>query len=188
MKFIEKLEFTADLEKMRDDLDALLQQVPWPEEDIHKKLPGGQLGITYRPGAEDVWLDASGSLYDKEAGKFISTEADFTEVNPLVGTYTQEILKQLSNHIGKPFGRIRYMRAQSKRGLSIHRDFEERYHFVLHTNDGALFGERVFEDGLAAKCYHLPADGHFYKVDTTRDHFVYNGGWEDRIHLVICAA
>lgn len=188
MKFIEKLDFTADIEKMREDLNALLQQISWPEEDIHKKLPGGQLGITYRPGAENVWLDASGSLYDKEAGKFISTESDFTEMNPLVGSYTQEILKQLSYYTGKKFGRIRYMRQQSKRGLSIHRDFEQRYHFVLYTNPNALFGETVNDNELAAKCYHVPANGHFYKVDTTRDHFVYNGGWEDRVHLVICEA
>ncbi len=41
---------------------------------------------------------------------------------------------------------------------------------------------------LSAKCYNIPADGSFYRVDTTKEHFVYNGGWEPRIHLVICSA
>lgn len=188
MNFIQKLDFEANLDQMREDLRLILEQQPWPEEDIVRKLPGGQLGISFRPNAKDIWLDASGSLYDKELEKFVAKESDFTEINPLVGSYTKEILKKLSEHTGKQFGRIRYMRALSKRGLSIHRDFEARYHFVLYTNPGALFGERVDEDGLAAKCYHIPADGYFYKVDTTRDHFIYNGGWEDRIHLVICEA
>lgn len=186
MNFIEKLEFTADLKQMQEDLNELLKKRPWPEEDIKKKLPGGQLGVTYRPGAKDIWLDASGSLYNKETNTFEGKESDFTEINPLIGSYTKEVLKELSKHTKKQFGRIRYMRALSKRGLSIHKDFEQRYHFVLQTNPGALFGETVNEDGLAAKCYHIPADGHFYKVDTTRDHFIYNGGWEERIHLVIC--
>jgi hypothetical protein len=44
------------------------------------------------------------------------------------------------------------------------------------------------DSDVSAKCYHIPADGYFYKVDTTKDHFVYNGGWEPRIHLVICEA
>jgi hypothetical protein len=78
------------------------------------------------------------------------------------------------------------MRLMPKTGLSIHADVEQRYHFVLNTSPAALFGEYIGDADLAAKCYHLPEDGHFYHVDTTKPHFVYNGGWEPRIHLVIC--
>ena len=41
--------------------------------------------------------------------------------------------------------------------------------------------------GIKANCYHLPMDGQWYKVDTTKTHWVYNGGDSPRIHLVVCA-
>jgi hypothetical protein len=80
------------------------------------------------------------------------------------------------------------MRLMPKTGLSVHADFECRYHYVLETNKYAYFGEAVNDNELSAKCYNIPADGSFYRVDTTKEHFVYNGGWEPRIHLVICSA
>jgi hypothetical protein len=75
-----------------------------------------------------------------------------------------------------------------KSGLSVHPDFEHRYHLSIVTNKYSYFGEHVGETDVSAKCYHIPSDGYFYKVDTTREHFVYNGGWEPRIHLVLCEA
>ena len=80
------------------------------------------------------------------------------------------------------------MRLMPKTGLTVHADFEMRYHYALVTNPNAFFGEKGGENDVAATCYHIPADGNFYRVDTTRHHFVYNGGWEPRIHLVICRA
>jgi hypothetical protein len=109
-------------------------------------------------------------------------------MNPAIGDYTKNILAQLSEHVNCRFGRIRYMRLMPKTGLSIHTDKEQRYHLVLDTHKGALFGHYTGEDPEIAKCYHIPADGYFYKVDTRMPHFVYNGGWEPRIHLVICEA
>ncbi len=187
MKFITKTNCTADFNLMKSDLDTLLIKYPWPVEDIHKKTPGNQIGVTHRPGAEDPYLDAMGGLYDKATNTFIAKESDFSEFNSNVGTYTQQAIKDLAAREGITLGRIRYMRLMPKTGLSVHPDFEARYHFVLETNQYAMFGDATPDDDLCAKCYHIPADGHFYKVDTTRPHFVYNGGWEPRIHLVVCA-
>jgi len=188
MDFITKLSFQVDLEKAKKDLNELLNVYPWPQEDFVNKLPGNQIGISYRPGAKDTYFDASGSLYDKKTQRFLAKESDFTEINDSVGKYTKQILFELSEIEKTKFGRIRYMRLMPRTGLSIHADLEQRYHFVLETNSNALFGETVNQENLSAKCYHIPADGYFYKVDTTRPHFVYNGGWEPRIHLVICRA
>jgi hypothetical protein len=188
MNFIQKLEYTANLDQMKADLDTLLAKTPWPAEDFVSKSSGNQIGITYRIGAENIILDASGSLYDKEKRLFVAKESDFTEINPDVGQYTKNILAILAEQEHTKFGRIRYMRLMPKTGLSIHADFEMRYHYVLDTNGYALFGDASPDAELAAKCYHIPADGHFYKVDTTREHFVFNGGWEPRIHLVLCEA
>jgi hypothetical protein len=151
-------------------------------------LPGNQLGITHRPGVENIWLDASGSLYDKNLQKFTGKESEFTEWNKYLPSYTKSIIQELSNYENTTFGRIRFMRLMPKTGLSVHPDFEHRYHLALETNKYAYFGEHIGSSDVAAKCYHIPADSYFYKVDTTREHFVYNGGWEPRIHLVICEA
>jgi hypothetical protein len=186
--FITKTDFSIKLDQIKKDLEHLLSVQPWPEIDFHKQLPGNQLGVTYRPGAENKWLDASGSLYDKNLQKFIGKESDFTEWSEHLPSYTRSVIEQLAVHENTQFGRIRFMRLMPKTGLSVHPDFEHRYHLSIVTNKYAYFGEHVNDPSLSAKCYHIPADGHFYKVDTTRDHFVYNGGWEPRIHLVLCEA
>lgn len=185
--FITKTKFSIDLEKIIADLDQLLQIYPWPEMNIHTGLAGHQIGLTHRPDAKDVFLDAAGSLYDKETKKFIGKESDFTLWNAATPQYTRNILEQLSEHENTKFGRIRFMRLMPKTGLSVHPDFEKRYHLAVRTNRYAYFGHHIGQD-VAAQCYHVPADGYFYKVDTTKEHFVYNGGWEPRVHLVICEA
>lgn len=177
--FITKTPHIANLAAAQADLDFYLQNRPWPMWN--------QLGLTYRPGAEDQCLDAHGSLYDKDKQEFIAKESDFTEWGGLVGDYTKNRILELAETEGFKVGRVRYMRQMPKNGLSVHTDMEQRYHLVLSTNPHAFFGRTVADDDVKANCYHIPADGHFYKVDTTQEHFVYNGGWEPRIHLVICA-
>lgn len=186
--FITKTKHTADIHLMKKDLDNLLLEYPWPREDIHLKLPGNQIGIRHRPGANDQFLDASGGLYDKVSKTFIAKESDFSEFNDLAGDYTKQVLEDLASKEGFKLGRIRYMKLMPKTGLSVHPDFEVRYHFVFETNKYAYFGDSTVDGDIKAKCYHVPADGHFYRIDTTREHFVFNGGWEPRIHLVVCAA
>jgi hypothetical protein len=188
MTYITKLEFKADLDRIKQDLEALLRVQDWPVEDFVKKSSGNQLGIKHRVGATDVWMDGDGSLVNKQTGEILAKEIDFSEYNPHLPEYTKAVLEELSEKVGCKFGRIRYMRLMPKRGLSIHTDTEQRYHLVLETNKGALFGHYTGEEPAVAQCYHIPADSHFYKVDTRLPHFVYNGGWEPRIHLVICEA
>lgn len=189
--FIEKLNFTADLELMNKDLSEFVNNNPWPESTYmhnNKKYHANQLGLTYRQDSDCPIGDAGGSLIDPVTKQFVSKESDFSAWNT-VGTYTRNIIEQLSKHVGHEFGRIRYMRLMPKTGLSVHADFEPRYHYVFKTNQYAYFGESIKDNSeLSAKCYHIPSDGTFYKVDTTREHFVFNGGWEPRIHLVICSA
>lgn len=177
--YITKTSHSVDLTQVQSELDYLISNRPWPQWN--------QLGMRHRPGAKDVFLDAHGSLYDREQGKFIAKESDFTEWNPLLPQYTKQILEDLAAKENFTFGRVRFMRLLPKTGLSVHPDFEQRYHLVLKTNPHAFFGFTVQGQEETARCYHIPADSHFYKVDTTKEHFVYNGGWEPRIHLVISA-
>lgn len=186
MNFITKLEFTADHSQMLADLEKILLMCPWPSEDFVRKSSGNQIGITHRNGAVNQWLDSAGSLINRTTGEVIAKEENFSNFNDFLPEYTRQTLKNLKIAQDADFGRVRYMRLMPKTGLSIHTDTEQRFHYVLKTSPGALFGEYTGSGQVAATCYHIPADGHFYHVDTTRPHFVYNGSWEPRIHLVIC--
>ena len=188
--FIEQLQYTVNLPILQADLATTIANIGWPEKKMEhdgRSYHANQLGLTYRLGATHPWYDASGSLYDKDQKHFTGKESDFTQWND-VGDATRIVIEKLSEAYGIKFGRCRYMRLLPKTGLSVHPDFEERYHLVLKTNPHAYFMDCTPDGDVKAKCYHIPADGHFYKVDTTREHSVFNGGWEERIHLVLARA
>ena len=186
-KFIEKLSTSVDLEQVRKDLADILKLQDWPvsELKVGTKTVSNQISLRHRPNVENTWLDGIGSLKD-DSGNNVAHESDFTIWNDQLPEYTRSILEELSKKENVTFGRVRFMRLHSKSGLTIHTDFEIRYHLVIYTNRFALFGHAYEGSEELAKCYHVPADGYFYKVDTTLGHFVYNAGKEDRIHLVIC--
>ena len=66
---------------------------------------------------------------------------------------------------------------EPRNSLSWHRDPEPRLHIPIFTNPGAHV---VIDDTLK----HLPADGSVWFTDTRNYHTVFNGGEENRIHLV----
>jgi hypothetical protein len=187
MDFITKTNFIADYQLMHKDMiDFINNAGGWPEAQTinGKYYSANQIGLKCRKNCEYPLIDSSGSLYDKEKGIFTGHERDFTEWVDNTPEYTKQRIQDLELYHNIKFGRIRYMRLMTKTGLSVHFDTEMRYHYVLETNINSFFGEKT-EGELAARCYHLPTDSHFYIVDTTRNHFVYNGGWEPRIHLVL---
>lgn len=185
--FITKIAFQVDIKKMLHDMQQVENQIAWPTQrftESGREYHANQIGLTHRPGAELPWYDANGSLYDADKKIFLAREHEFTEWNP-VGSYTKTAISELKEKYFLKLGRIRYMKLMPKTGLSIHPDAEVRYHLALQTSPKALFLDCTQDGDIMAKGYHIPADGHFYRVDTTREHTVFNGGWEPRIHLVI---
>ena len=63
--------------------------------------------------------------------------------------------------------------------LSWHRDPEPRLHIPIITNPGCMM---VIEN--VAK--HLPANGRVYITNNIKYHNAFNGGEENRVHLVAC--
>jgi Aspartyl/Asparaginyl beta-hydroxylase len=186
-QFVEKFNFKVDLEKIALDLKHVESQAPWPEKRFQENgrdYHANQIGLTHRPGAEKPWYDANGTLFNKQENFFMAEESDFTEWNQ-VGSYTKQCIIEFGQSYQLRFGRIRYMKLLPKTGLSIHADRECRYHLAIQTSPKSLFLDCTPEGNTVAKGYHIPADGYFYKVDTTKEHTVFNGGWEPRIHLVI---
>jgi hypothetical protein len=175
---IEQLDFKANIQDVLNDVDTIVKMSPWDEDN--------QIGLTYRLNATNLWKDAVGSLYTngKSNGVF---EHEFTELNTQIPETFRTLLLDFAQSQNIKLGRVRIMRALSKRGLTVHRDNSVRYHLVLKTNIDSFFGFRDLKqtNGVAAYCYHMPANGYFYKVDTTKFHFIYNGGKTERIHLVI---
>lgn len=177
--FIEKTERSVDLGLTLNDLQQILSFSSWE--------PSNQIGIRHRKNATDQWKDCTGWIYDSIGKKTLASESDFDQWNDQCPSYTKEALENLAYRERINWGRIRFMRLMPKTGLTMHKDDGYRYHLVLETNPNSIFGECFDKSPIRSICYHIPADGHWYRVNTAKEHFVFNGGWTPRIHLVACA-
>ena len=105
-------------------------------------------------------------------------ETKYTEfVKDLEDTYFKEVYDILSKKF--KLGRVRILLKEPRSTLSWHRDPEPRLHIPIITNPGCIM---VIEE--IAK--HLPADGSTWVTNNMKYHNFFNGGEEDRIHLVAC--
>ena len=97
------------------------------------------------------------------------------------GKYKKTYFKEVYEKLSKKFklGRVRILLKEPRSTLSWHRDPEPRLHIPIITNPGCLM---VIEN--VAK--HLPADGSVYITNNLKYHNAFNGGEENRVHLVAC--
>ncbi len=63
--------------------------------------------------------------------------------------------------------------------LSWHRDPEPRLHIPIVTNPGCLMV-------IDKTAHHMPADGSVWVTNNLKYHNAFNGGEENRVHLVAC--
>ena len=105
-------------------------------------------------------------------------ESSYTE---FVKEYEHTYFKEVYENLKKKFkiGRVRILLKEPRSTLSWHRDPEPRLHIPIITNPGCLM---VIEN--VAK--HLPADGSVYVTNNLKYHNAFNGGEENRVHLVAC--
>ena len=76
-------------------------------------------------------------------------------------------------------GRVRLLLKEPRSTLSWHRDPEPRLHIPIYTNPGCI----MVIDKVA---HHMPADGSVWITNNLKYHNAFNGGEENRIHLVAC--
>ena len=108
----------------------------------------------------------------------ILDETLYTEfVREFENTYFKEVYEKLSQKF--KLGRVRILLKEPRTTLSWHRDPEPRLHIPIITNPGCIM---VIEN--VAK--HLPADGSVYITNNVKYHNAFNGGEENRVHLVAC--
>ena len=105
-------------------------------------------------------------------------ESKYTEfVDEFKNTYFKEVYDQLTKKF--KLGRMRLLLKEPRSTLSWHRDPEPRLHIPIYTNPGAI----MVVDQVAK---HMPADGSVWVTNNTKYHNAFNGGEENRVHLVAC--
>ena len=115
----------------------------------------------------------------KEVSRDVAIEEEkYTEfVKDFEHTYFKEVYDVLSKRY--KLGRMRLLLKEPRSTLSWHRDPEPRLHIPIYTNPGAI----MVVDKVAQ---HLPADGSVWITNNTKYHNAFNGGEENRVHLVAC--
>ena len=105
-------------------------------------------------------------------------ENKYTEfVKDFEHTYFKEVYDELSKKY--KLGRVRLLLKEPRSTLSWHRDPEPRLHIPIYTNPGAI----MVIDKVA---HHMPADGSVWVTNNLKYHNAFNGGEENRVHLVAC--
>ena len=147
----------------------------------------GAISLTQIPGNPESikGSNARGVYWTKpdKTGKEVSRdvnikEEDYSEfIKEYENTYFKEVYDKLSSK--HKLGRVRILLKQPRSTLSWHRDPEARLHIPIITNLGCI----MVIDNVAQ---HMPADGSVWITNNTKYHNAFNGGEENRIHLVAC--
>ena len=179
---VPKLSF--DISRLRKDLKIVLKKKFFDTPGVSNF---GAISLNQVPNDEDSIKgnNIRGVYWTKpdESGKEVARdinidESKYTQLVPeFENTYVAEVYETLKKNF--KIGRIRILLKEPRSTLSWHRDPEPRLHIPIITNPGCMM---VIEN--IAK--HLPADGSVTITNTTKYHNFFNGGEQERIHLVAC--
>ena len=183
--FCKVKDFKFDILKLREALKQVLSRKEYDDAVGTKYIAG--ISLNQIPGNPDsikgenvkglYWTKPDSSGKESKRAKRID-ETKYTEfVKDLEDTYFKEVYDILSKKF--KLGRVRILLKEPRSTLSWHRDPEPRLHIPIITNPGCIM---VIEE--VAK--HLPADGSAWLTNNTKYHNFFNGGEEDRVHLVAC--
>ena len=152
--------------KIKDFAAICLNQIPGKPESTKGN---------YARGIYWTKPDGSGNEFARDK---VLDETKYTEfVKDFQHTYFKEVYEKLSAKF--KLGRVRILLKEPRTTLSWHRDPEPRLHIPIITNPGCMM---VIEN--VAK--HMPADGSVYITNNVKYHNAFNGGEENRVHLVAC--
>ena len=177
-------DITFDIKKLRAELDRVLKQKKFNTLGISNfaaipinRIPGDADSIKGHNVRGTYWTFPDESGKEVKRDKPID-ESKYTEIVPeFKNTYLEEVYNALKKKF--KLGRVRILLKEPRSTLSWHRDPEPRLHVPIITNPGC---KMVIED--IAK--HMPADGSVTITNNTKYHNFFNGGEQDRIHLVAC--
>ena len=175
---------TFDISKLRDGLKKVLKESKYQTLGITNfhaipmnKIPGDDSSVSGHNVRGVYWTKPDETGKEVMRDKPID-ESKYTEIVPeFKGTYLEEVYDTLKKHF--KLGRVRILLKEPRSTLSWHRDPEPRLHIPIITNKGCRM---VIED----VCRHMPADGSATITNNTKYHNFFNGGEQNRIHLVAC--
>ena len=173
-----------DVSKLRNDLEKVLEIKKFKSPGVThfgaipvNRIPNDNSSIEGNNVRGKYWTIAD------ETGKEVSRDIDideskYTELVPeFENTYFKEVYEILKSKF--KLGRVRLLLKEPRSTLSWHKDPEPRLHIPIITNKGCMM---VIEN--VAK--HMPADGSVTITNNTKFHNFFNGGEQNRIHLVAC--
>ena len=190
----EKILNFNDFQKQNIKFDILKLQEAYRQIVKTKKFEDGggishfgAICLTRKPGDPDSVKGsrARGIYWTKpnKSGVEVSRdinidESDYSEFIPdYENTYFKEVFDIISSKY--KLGRVRILLKEPRSTLSWHRDPEPRLHIPIITNPGCL----MVIDNVAK---HMPADGSVWITNNIKYHNAFNGGEENRVHLVAC--
>ena len=180
-----KLDIKFDVEKLQAAYKEVIKikNFESPEEITNfgaislTQIPGDPSSIKGHKARGVFWTkpDSTG----KEVTRDVSVDEEkYSEfIDDYKDTYFKDVYEALSKKY--KLGRVRILLKQPRSTLSWHRDPEPRLHIPIITNPGCI----MVIDNVAK---HMPADGHAWITNNTKYHNFFNGGEEDRIHIVAC--
>ena len=181
----QKLDIKFDIEKLQTAYKEIIKikNFETPEEITNF----GAISLTQIPGDPDSIKGhkARGVFWTKpdSSGKEVSRDVSIEEekYSEFIEDYKDTYFKEVYDALSKKYklGRVRVLLKQPRSTLSWHRDPEPRLHIPIITNPGCI----MVIDNVAK---HMPADGHAWITNNTKYHNFFNGGEEDRIHIVAC--
>ena len=181
--FYKDPELKFDLDKMQSalkDVDSrVARQSPLGERDINAicltQIPNDPNSIT-GGNVRGLYWTKPDSTYEEVQREEVIDELQYSEfVKLFEDTYFKEMYDALTKKY--KLGRVRLLWKLPRTTLSWHRDPEPRLHIPIISN----FGARMCID---TEVHHMPADGSVWITDNTKYHNAFNGGEEDRVHLV----
>ena len=171
-----------DISRLKQDLEKVLERKKFQTPGIThfgaiplNRIPNDQTSIEGNNVRGKYWTIAD------ESGKEVSRDIDideskYTELVPeFEDTYFKEVYETLKSKF--KLGRVRLLLKEPRSTLSWHKDPEPRLHIPIVTNKGCMM---VIEN--VAK--HMPADGSVTITNNTKFHNFFNGGEQQRVHLV----
>ncbi len=181
----QKQEITFDISKLRNACDEVLKIKGF---DTALGIPHfAGISLNQIPGDPDSIKGNSirGVYWTKpdDTGKEVIRDSNIDErkytqfVSEFKNTYFKEVYDQLIKKYN--LGRVRLLLKEPRSTLSWHRDPEPRLHIPIYTNPGAI----MVIDSIAK---HMPADGSVWITNNRKYHNAFNGGEENRVHLVAC--
>ena len=141
------------------------------------QIPGDPDSIKGNSVRGVYWTKPDHTGKETARDKLINEKAYTEFVKDFEHTYFKEVYDKLSKKF--KLGRVRILLKEPRSTLSWHRDPEPRLHIPIITNPGCIM---VIEN--VAK--HLPANGSVYITNNLKYHNAFNGGEENRVHLVAC--